>query len=310
MITVQARNAFTENLNRASATKRCYPWDDDVIDWSVPIDDEHLYVPEEFTFLAGTPLWDRLTVAEKSFVTRWEATQNLRNAGAGEHLLNQALLALLHHTDPYDPGWRYMLHEVAEECQHMAMFNAWIRLNPDIRTKGIGDDRWGLFASVMTPVLATNLPVFFWMMTMLLEVFGDEVARVQARNESGLLHPILQQMGRAHLLEETRHIAFARDWIARARPRMSRTHKILLSETAERAISVILRTGIPLPYSRQIEPHVSYDEFRTALRSDHRKATIQRQILPTIRELQELRVVRDAAVTRWERRGLLPAASA
>ncbi len=88
-------------------------------------------------FLAGTPLWERLDGPARSFVTRWEATQMLRNAGVGEHILNQALLALVRHTNPYDPAWRYMLHEVAEECQHMAMFNAWVRLNSDIRTKGL-----------------------------------------------------------------------------------------------------------------------------------------------------------------------------
>ena len=26
--------------------------------------------------------------------------------------------------NPYDPSYRYLLHEVAEECQHMAMFNS------------------------------------------------------------------------------------------------------------------------------------------------------------------------------------------
>lgn len=304
MIRVQVDPAFSEKLNRSSVVRRCYPWD--VIDWSVPLDDRHLYMPEDYTFLAGTPLWNRLDDRARSFVTRWEATQTLRNAGVGEHLLNQALLALVRHTDPYDPAWRYMLHEVAEECQHMAMFNAWVRLNPDIRTKGLADDRWGVLASVLTPVIVTRYPVLLWLLTMLLEVAGDEMGRAQARNASGRLHPIIQQMGRAHGIEEARHIAFARRWVERALPCMSRIDRRLLEEIAERAIDTILWLGIllPLPYGRQLEPHVSRGEFRDAMRSEHRRSMLRHQLAPTVEGLAELGVVRPRAVARWRRAGI------
>jgi len=241
MISVQVEPGYSDKLNQASAHRRAFPWDAKVIDWSAPIDSKHLYMPDQYSFLYGTPLWDRLTFEQRSYVTRWEFTQLMRNAGAGEHLLNQAILSVLHHANPYDPGWRYMLHEVAEECQHMAMFNEWIRLNPDIKTKGLNDDRWGLVASVLTPVFATQFPVFFWTLTMLLEVVGDDLGRAQAKNESGTLHPIVQQLGKAHQLEEVRHIAFAREWVEHAMPKMSQTQRVLLSETSR--IRHIVATG-------------------------------------------------------------------
>ncbi len=308
MIRVHVDPAFSEKLNRASVTRRCYPWD--AIDWSVPIDDAHLYMPEEFSFLAGTVLWERLAPPARSFVTRWEATQTLRNVGVGEHILNQALLALVRHTNPYDPAWRYMLHEVAEECQHMAMFNAWIRINPDIRTKGLADDRWGLVASVLTPVIATRFPVLLWLLTLLLEVAGDDLGRAQARNESGLLHPIIEQMGRAHLTEEARHIAFARHWVEQALPRLTRLDRRLLAEVAERLVDGILWLGLlPLPYSRQLERFVAHDEFHAALRSSHRRAMLRRQLAPTVESLAELGVVRPAALRRWRKAGLVARAA-
>jgi len=287
--------------------KRCFPWDDHVIDWSAPIDTAHLYMPEEVSFLYGTPLWDRLSFEDKSFVTRWEVTQQLRNAGAGEHILNQGILSLLHHTDQYDVGWRYLLHEVAEECQHMAMFNEWVRLNSDIRTKGFGDDRWGLWVSTITPMVATKMPVLFWSVTMLLEAVGDDLGAAQARNESGTLHPILYQMGQAHRLEEARHIAFAKAWLNEAVPKLSKVQRRLLSETLERLTESLMRIGLPMPYSRQLAPYMTYEEMHEALRSKHRRRTMRAAIRPTAQTLTDLGVIRRSTMRRWTELGQLPA---
>ena len=37
MIKVQTPTLWSNRLNKASAKVRCYPWDKDIIDWSVPI---------------------------------------------------------------------------------------------------------------------------------------------------------------------------------------------------------------------------------------------------------------------------------
>ncbi len=310
MISVQVQKDFSEKLNQASVHRRAFPWDGSTIDWSVPIDTRHLYMPEEYSFLYGTPLWERLSSEDKSFVTRWEFTQMMRNAGAGEHLLNQAILSVLHHANQYDPGWRYMLHEVAEECQHMAMFNEWVRLNPDIRTKGLRDDAWGLIASVLTPVFATQFPVFFWTLTMHLEVVGDDLGRAQAKNASGNLHPIVQQLGKAHQLEEVRHIAFARVWVENSLPKMSKTQRLLLSETIERITTFVLRFGLRLPYSSQLATFVSYNEFGQAMRSPHRREMFRKQARPCVKQLAELGIVRPHMLARWEHTGLMDGVSA
>lgn len=193
----------------------------------------------------------------------------------------------------------------------MAMFNAWVRLNSDIRTKGLADDRWGLIASTLTPVIVTRYPVLLWLLTMLLEVAGDELGRAQARNDSGALHPIIEQMGRAHVTEEARHIAFARRWVEGALPRMSRIDRRLLAEVAERLIDGILWLGVllPLPYSHQLGPYVSHTEFHRAVRSPHRRTMLKRQLAPTVASLAELGVVRRGAFARWRRAGLDTGAS-
>ena len=247
------------------------------------------------------------TFAAASPRRRSSLSQQLRNAGAGEHILNQGILSLLHHTDQYDVGWRYLLHEVAEECQHMAMFNEWVRLNSDIRTKGFGDDRWGLWVSTITPMVATKMPVLFWSVTMLLEAVGDDLGAAQARNESGTLHPILYQMGQAHRLEEARHIAFAKAWLNEAVPKLSKVQRRLLSETLERLTESLMRIGLPMPYSRQLAPYMTYEEMHEALRSKHRRRTMRAAIRPTAQTLTDLGVIRRSTMRRWTELGQLPA---
>ena len=304
-VQVQTDHSLIEKLNAASVSRRCFPWDPQHIDWSVPIDDEHLYLPEGHSFASHTPVWERLTLAEKSYLTRWEFTQMMRNAGFGEHLLNQGILALLHHTTQYDPGWRFMLHEVAEECQHMAMFNHWVRLNADIRTWGLRDHQWGLAASMLTPVIATQATSFFWILVMLFEVVGEEVINAAAAQKSGDLHPIVHQIARAHRTEEARHIAFAKDWIARRLPETSRAYRAGVQLVAERVLYRVLRYGIPVFYSKQIAHILTREELNAATHSEHRRKLASRQARPTIEEFLELGALRPDTVRGWERKGLL-----
>lgn len=300
-IAAQPARELLENLNRASEIKRYYPYDKHVVDWSVPIDDRHLYIPEDYSVLAGTYLWNRLSLPEKSFVTRWEMTQLLRNNSIGEHLLNQALLSMLFHVDFYHPVYRYMLHEVAEECQHMAMFNEWVRRNPDVKTKGAGQHKWGLAASVLTPMLATRFPPLFFVLVILFEVLGDEMARNAMQKPNLLLHPIIHQLNKAHVIEEARHVAFAREWLTNVYPKMSRTERLMLSEMTERILSRLLRIGIPLPYSRQLTRYLSYSEFQSALGSPHRRALVRNQVTNTARLLAGTGIVRAKAMQKLER---------
>ncbi len=309
MIRVEVPRDFSETLNRGSVAKRCYPWDVNVIDWSAPIDDEHEYMPSGFSFLHGSELEPRLSLKERSFLTRWEFTCLMRNQTQGEHILNQALLGVLYHIDPYDPAYRYMLHEVAEECQHMSMFNDWVRLNSDIRTRGLGQDQLGTAVSVLTPVIATRFPALLWTLTFLFEVFGDQMARRAASDPNKRLHPIVRQLMKAHVIEEARHVAFAREWLVRLLETMRPASRRALARVTETTLATILRLNfpfVPLFYSAQIRPLVSRRAFRRALQSPHRRELLQRQVGGAVAVLREIGVVRERTLRRWDRSGRLP----
>ena len=298
-ITVPVGQDFVHRLNRISVEKRAYPWDSSTIDWAVPITDDFLYMPEEYSLIYGTPHWDRLDFSAKSFITRYEWTQIMRNAGVGEHMLNMGILSILYHVNQYDPTWRYLLHEVAEECQHMGMFNEWCRRNQDIKTKGVGGDRWGPFASFWVPIIARNSPLFFWICVILFELVGDEVINTKSAEGVDMVHPIVNQIREAHRLEEARHIAFAKTWIENRVPALNRVQKKLTVMFTESAISRLLSIGIPLRYSGQLSPYLSCEEFHACLRSEHRRSTTRTDLTATIKLFVKLGLVREAVAERW-----------
>lgn len=304
-IATEVSHKTSEKLNKASTKARMYPFDDKVIDWSVPIDDEHLYLPEAHCFFYGSEFWDGLEQKDKSFLSRWQFTQMMRNAGLGEHLLNQGLFSILHHTPQYDPAWRFMLHEVAEECQHMAMFNNWVRLNSEFRTFGLGGEHWGLPVSMIIPFIATKFTVLFWTGVMLFEVIGEEVLNAAAKDKSGTIHPIVQNMAKAHKIEEARHIYFAKEWINTRWPKLNRVYKLLVSRFSERVLGAALRTGIPIIHNEDIAHLISKEDFASLYQTKQRRRLINLQFSPTIYEMNEMGIIRDKTLAKWEGQDLI-----
>lgn len=311
MIRVEVPVPLTDQLNRGSVSKRCYPWDQTVVDWSVPIDEDHDYMPSGFSFLDGTRLGERLSARERSYITRWEFTRLMRNQTQGEHILNQALLGILYHIDPYDPAYRYILHEITEESQHMAMFNQWVRYNPDIRTHGLGQDQLGTWISAATPVVATRFPALLWMLTYLFEVFGDQMARSAAADPNPNLHPIVRQLMKAHVIEEARHVTFAREWLESLHGKMSPLGRRALSRVAEEVLGTVLRLNfpfVPLLWSEQIRPWVPRKAFRRAMQSEHRRRLIQAQVGAAALVLRDIGILRERTLSKWDHSGFLPRA--
>ena len=187
LIDIEVDRRTADRLNAVSARRRYFPFADEIIDWSVPLSDDWSYMPDGHSVLSGSGLLERLAPAERSFVERWEMTQLMRNIAHGEHLLNQGILAILWVTDPMDPSYRYLLHEVAEECQHMAMFNEWVRRNDDIVAADMGEALWGKAAGDGTEDLAMRLPAAFWVNVLLFEFVGDDFNHALKADPDGRL---------------------------------------------------------------------------------------------------------------------------
>jgi hypothetical protein len=299
----------SERLNTASKARRWYPFDEDVIDWSVPLDDSWSYMPEGRSLFSGSGILERLGPQRSSFVERWEMTQIMRNAGHGEHLLNEGILAMLWHVDSYDPSYRYLLHEVAEECQHMAMFNQWVRVNKDISTHDAGEEAWSKAIGEFTRDLAIRLPEAFWVFVLLFEFVGDEFNQAMRRGE-GIggrpLHPIIVQIGVTHTSEEARHIAYAKRWLEEGMPRLEPEQLEEVQRFAQVGAQAVIdrRALLPISYSEQLEPYVSREQFEEAKKRDPGAPVVLSQLRKLLEDFERLSVISPQAIENWERAGV------
>ncbi len=305
MLSVAVAPSIAERLNTASANRRWFPFDDDVIDWSVPLSDEWAYMPDGTSIFHDSAVWDRLDVAGRAFVERWEMTQLMRNIAHGEHLLNQGILAMLWSIDPYDPSYRYLLHEVAEECQHMAMFNAWVRLNDDIDAPGAGEESWGKGVADFTEDLAVRLPCAFWVNVLLFEFVGDDFNDLMRRADGRALHPILAQMGHAHVAEEARHIAYARHWLREGMGSCTDAEVAEIQGLTQLGAQALIDRGslLPIRWSAQLEPYLSHEEFREVRAASLAGRRTLRQLKDLLDEFEELRIVNAEQMRAWETAG-------
>lgn len=305
MLAVDVPPAIAERLNAASAKRRWYPFDADVIDWGVPLTDDWAYMPEGQSVFSDSGILTRLSPTERSFVERWEMTQKMRNVAHGEHLLNQGILAMLWTVDPYDPSYRYLLHEVAEECQHMAMFNAWVRLNSDIDTSSAGETMWGATAATFTQELAVRLPEAFWVNVLLFEFVGDDLNQAMRADDGRPLHPILVQMGQAHTAEEARHIAYARKWLEAGMPQLDDDELRQVQNLAELGAQALVtqQTLLPVRWAEQLSPYLTEAEFETSRGTSPASRAMLRQLKRLLDEFESLRVVRPETMRRWEEQG-------
>jgi hypothetical protein len=293
--------SLTEKLNRASVRRRFYPFDGDVVDWSVPRTDDWLYMPREISIFRTAPELASLDPRTMSFLTRYEVTQTFRNIAHGEHLLCQGLLASLWTVSRYEPDFRYLLHEVAEECQHMMMFAEWVRVNGDIRTHGIGESLFlPVGGNLAASVFATVAPEIGWVMILFFEAIGDLI-NVSLRTADDI-HPTLRQMGHAHTVEEVRHLAYAKAWLKTTIPELSPVRRRFLRAFTERLAAATLRNPrlLPIPYSEQLAPYLDRATFRRIRRAPEVTAAFRGQAWRSMLEMGDIGLLTRPALARLE----------
>lgn len=309
MVTVDVAPEQAARWNAASARRRWFPFDDDVIDWATPYDATWAYMPAEHSAFSGADWYESRPVEERAFLERWEVTQLIRNIAHGEHLLNMGILAMLWQVDPYDPSYRFLLHEVAEECQHMAMFNEWVRRNDDIDAIGAGEAGWGQEIARFTEDIAVRLPEAFWVNVLLFEFVGDCFNAAlrggpdgEAQPDGRRMHPTLVGIGVAHTAEEARHIGYARAWLRAGTTRLDDAERAEVRQLAELGAQSIIdrRFFLPLRWSDQLLPYTDRATFTATLGTTAGTRATLAQLHELLREFETLGIVGTERLRRWE----------
>jgi len=214
-------------LLRSSARQSYDPEVD--IDWDAPPVDGLWFMQPERLSLYGTPLWDRLTDEQRRELSRHEVASI---AGVGlwfELILMQMMVRELYDADPRTARTQYALTEIGDECRHSVMFGRAIeRLGVPaygpvrhVHRLGRGFKTLASGVSGYASILVAEEILDRWQR----ELMKDE--RVQ---------PLIRMVSRIHVLEEARHMSFAREQIQDLVPTLSRRslgwHRTITANTA------------------------------------------------------------------------------
>jgi hypothetical protein len=179
------------------------------VDWAAPQDPLQFYSPPQRCSLYGTALWERMTPEQRVTLTKHEVA-SIASVGIWfEEILMQMLLRHAYDRDLTRSDIQWTLTEIADECRHSIMFATMIST---FGTPNYGVDR--LRHALGRYFKTTSSGVQTFAGAMYVEEILDAFQREAMDDES--LQPIVRQVSRIHVIEESRHISYAREEALRA----------------------------------------------------------------------------------------------
>nr|WP_297419512.1 diiron oxygenase [uncultured Nocardioides sp.] len=269
------------------------------LDWDAPLVDGLWFMQPERMSLYGTPLWESLSPEQQVELSRHEIA-SIASVGLWFELILMQLVAReLYDADPTSARTQYALTEVGDECRHSIMFGRAIArfgapaygVTPHVHRLGRGFKALASGVSAYASILVAEEILDRWQR----ELMRDE--RVQ---------PLVRMVSRVHVLEEARHMTFAREEVERMVPTLSRPrlalHRTLTAQTA----FMIARSLVnPRVYAAVgLDPR---EARRQALNNPHYQATMAWMGERVLAFLDEQGLVSPAQKPVWKRSLLMPA---
>jgi P-aminobenzoate N-oxygenase AurF len=226
-MTVADRERTARRLLNSSARNSYDPHVD--IDWDAPLVEGKYFLPVHRCTLYGTPMWQRLSEQQRVELTRHELA-SIASVGIWfEVILMELLVRHSYDADPRSRHVRYALTEVADECRHSVMF---ARMIEKVGCPAYGPGRTGQRLGRIFGAIASGPSMFAGILVA--EEITDALQRESMNDES--VQPLVRMANRIHVIEEARHVRFAREEVERLAPRLSRAglayHRAMLARTA------------------------------------------------------------------------------
>jgi hypothetical protein len=174
------------------------------VDWETPLDKDFHGASPEWSTLYGTAYWNELTDAQRKELTRQEAASVASTGIWFEMILQQMVLRDIYAKDPTDAKFQWALTEIAEECRHSIMFAR------GAQKLGAPAYRPHRFAVELGRVFKT---VAFGEAAYAAILVAEEVLDVMQRDwmRDERVVPFVRTINNIHVVEESRHMKFARD---------------------------------------------------------------------------------------------------
>jgi hypothetical protein len=287
----EARERTATRLLRASLENSYDPVIE--IDWAASPDPDKLYEPAHRVSLYGTPLWESLDAGQRIELSKHEVASIASIGIWFETILMRMLLRQYHRQDPTSGHAQYALTEVADECRHSVMFGRMIAaFGTPVYRLGARDELLGQFLT------ATARGVRMFAAILIAEELLDACQREAMADES--VQPLVRAVSRIHVIEEARHVRWAKEELERSAPLMGAAERAYSRLVIGRAAHMIARNLVnPQVYRAVgIDPAVGH---RAALANPYFRETLKWAGTKVTSFLGDLGLIGGAGMPFWRR---------
>ncbi|MGI5170723.1 AurF N-oxygenase family protein [Spirillospora sp. CA-253888] len=225
-----------DRLNKASVHQHSQAYVD--VAWEDPefqVDaNDPRWVLSPSDLLGGTSWYRAQSPQVQAQIGLWYFANFMKIGLQFENLLNQGLLSFTLRMPNGSPEFRYLYHEIAEECQHVMMFQEFVN-----RTKlPVTGVPWALsLVGRAAPLLSLVSPELFFVFVLSGEEGIDREQRTMIK-ENRIKHPLAETLLRLHIAEEARHISFARHYLKHQVPELGRVRRCVFGLLTPVALGV------------------------------------------------------------------------
>jgi hypothetical protein len=208
---VPEREDTAQRLLRSSAKYSYDPATE--IDWAAPLAPDRYFIAAHRSSLYGTALWERMSEEQRIALTKHEVASFYSIGIWFETILMQMLVRHVYDCPTGSVHARYAWTEIADECRHSVMFSRMAEKfgAPEYGPGPVVHHLGRLFKTVSNGTLTFGGAIY-------VEELLDTLQREQMADQS--LQPVVQEVSRIHVIEEARHIRYAREETLRQWPRL------------------------------------------------------------------------------------------
>ncbi|WP_328300797.1 diiron oxygenase [Streptomyces sp. NBC_00435] len=289
------REQIAERLLESSAKHSFDP--DKELDWDAPPIDGKYYWPPELLSLFDTPLWKRMGEEQRIELSRHEAAA-LGSLGIWfEIILMQLLTRHIYDKRLTSNHVRYALTEIADECRHSMMFARMIKTGgaPEYPVSRTNHN----LARVLKTISTT--PGSF-ACTLLGEEILDWMQRLTFPDER--VQPLVRGVTRIHVIEEARHVRYAREELRHQMLTAPRWEQELTRVSCGQAARVFAQAFV----NPQVYDNIGLDRGEALAQvraSGHRREVMQTGAKRLTDFLDDIGLMRGVGRKLWKSSGLL-----
>ena len=267
------------------------------VDWDAPLGDTLHGLNPEWSTLFGTPYWDEMTEAQRVTLTRHEVASIMSTGIWFEMILQQMILRDEYTRDHSSDTFRFAITEIGDECRHSNMFARACRA---LGATGYFPRRSAVELGRLYKTTATG--ELSYAAILVAEEVLDVMQRDWMNGEDVL--PMVRTTSRIHVVEESRHMKFARQSV--------REHLAGAGRTRRQWSGLVIAIAANIIVSNMVSPKVyaaaglDVDRaVREAKDNAHHKALLRSSCTHLMDFLSEVGLLTPAAVRIYRRANML-----